>query len=207
MKINSIENTEHNAKRFFAALVETGITPVFDLDGVCLDARHRQKIWTPDDHEVGLCKYDQIGSLDLGNYRQQSTLDNIMKDKPLPFKVAMDLCNAHDVAYHVATARVVCAHNRTMFARKGIIPSRVFARGGEHDKRRDDHLKETLLRSNFSDRQRAKMILIDDCLANCKAARRIGMLALHVLSAEPVKEKAERQLSMQLDTLDIRPLV
>ena len=180
--MKKIENTPSQALALAQAIIDSGVEPVFDLDGVLLDATHRQSIYTADHVALGICNEDQIGQLDLDAYRAHTTAEKVNQDKNLPLMAVIDKLNQLDVKYHVATARVItrCPHSSKLLKDRGIKPASIMCRDGEHDKRRDSHLKQTKLVAKFSDRQRANMVLIDDSLGNCKAAMQIGMKAIHV---------------------------
>lgn len=162
-----MKNTYKSAKALALHLAANSLTPVFDLDGVCIDATARQL--TKDD-----------GSLDLEHYRENSTAEKIAQDKELPLMSVMREYSARGKPFHIATARVMCEHTQDWLKRRGIRPHSVMARDGEADTRRDYQLKTDKLTAAFSDSQRAKMVLIDDNHANIQAAKAMGMKAIHV---------------------------
>ena len=162
-----IKNTSKQARSLAASIIESGIVPCWDLDGVLLNATHRQ-----------ICKPD--GSLDLDKYRENSTAEKIAMDKSLALLEAIDILNANNVPYHVVTARVACRHTLALLEDRNIKPLHIMARSGEHDNRKDAHLKSTHLTANFSLRQRENMVLIDDNLANCDSAIALSMRSIHV---------------------------
>lgn len=167
MPIQIVNNTADNAQRLAANVLATGAVPVFDLDGVLLDARHRQ-----------VTKAD--GSLDLDHYRENSTAELIAQDKPLPLIEAIQRLNMANHAYYVCTARSMSRHDYELLASLNIKPRKVFSRDGVTDNRRDFELKTAKLSEAFNGLERMNMLLIDDNLANCKAAESLGMLALRV---------------------------
>ena len=178
--MQTMKNTKTAARTLFNALVESGITPIFDMDGIALDASHRINLYTQDHESLGLCTVEQIGQLNLSAYRVNSTHENIQQDKSLPLLDTIHMLNAANKPYHVCTARVVCSGTRKLFKDRGINPHILMSRDGEHDNRRDSHLKTTKILSKFDERQRSRLVLIDDSLGNCKAVKEIGVKAIHV---------------------------
>lgn len=165
--MKTIHNTKHHATRLALSVIQSGITPAIDLDGVLLDARARQ-----------LTKAD--GSLCLEHYRENSTPEKIAQDKTLPLIDFVNALNNAGVGYHVITARVACTSTRKLLKDKGINPLSIMARRDENDHRRDYKLKCDHLAANFTQRQRENMVLIDDNLANCKAVQELGLKAVRV---------------------------
>lgn len=162
-----LENNPLNARQLAGVLKTTKTVPVFDMDGVFADATHRQ-----------ICKPD--GSLDLEKYRENSTAEKIAQDKPLPMIETLKLLQKHGVDYHICTARVVCKNTMNWIHDNGLTPKSVMARSHNADTRKDYRLKEINLRSRFHAHDLQNMVLIDDNLANCKMAERIGMCAINV---------------------------
>ena len=172
-----LKNTRSNALQLAATLTVSKRVPVFDMDGVFADARHRQ-----------ICKPD--GSLDLDKYRENSTVEKIARDSPLPMIETLQMLSELGVDYHICTARVVCTGTEKWLENHGITPKSIMSRcpdrvnteTGERvsDTRKDFKLKETHLRSRFHAHDLEKMVLIDDNLANCRMAERNGMLAINV---------------------------
>lgn len=162
-----IQNTQLHAISLVRFFVENNITPIFDIDGVLADASHRQ-----------ICNPD--GSLNLEKYREMSTAEYIAKDKELPLIEAIKLLNDLEVNYHVCTARVACENTVNWLQSKGINPIRLMARDGEEDTRKDYELKTDKIAMHFTPSQREKMALIDDNIANCEAAKNLGLKAFHV---------------------------
>ena len=163
----TIKNTRRAARELARAIIETGAFPQFDLDGVLLNASHRQA-----------CHPD--GSLNLLKYRENSTPENIALDKEMALIETISILNVHRIKYNVITARVACPSTLARLESAGIRPSIVMARNGEQDRRRDYQLKTDHLVSKFSRRERENMLLIDDNLANCQAVIEIGLKAIHV---------------------------
>lgn len=133
---------------------EKGFLPVFDLDGVLFDARHRQSL-------------NADGSLNLEAYRQNSTLENIAKDKPLPLLGAVHALNAANVPYLVCTARPLCEGTKKLLRDHGIAPIMAHGRG-EDDHRRDFELKSQALAAY------GPVLLVDDNDQNLEAIKGLG---------------------------------
>ena len=162
----TVKNTLETATNLVAFVTKNNLVPVFDMDGVFADATHRQ-----------ICNPD--GSLNLDRYREMSTAEYIAKDKELPLIEALKALQATTGVY-ICTARVACENTKNWLESRGIKPLGIFARDGEHDCRRDYELKSAKLSANFMADELAKMVLIDDNSANCRAAQRLGMVAVNV---------------------------
>jgi hypothetical protein len=162
-----INNTKEQAKELATQIMQTGIIPIWDLDGVLFSAVARQLT-------------NKDGSLNLDDYRKNSTPEKIARDLPLDLLEAIHILNKNNYPYHVATARVVCPSTAKLLAVNKVTPLKIMGRGGENDSRRDHLLKCDHLISSFSRRERERMILIDDNLNNCEAVTRIGVKAIHV---------------------------
>ena len=165
--MKTLTNTTKSAYELVNMIVEKNIVPVFDMDGVFIDATHRQ-----------ICNPD--GSLNLAKYREMSTAEHISKDKELPLILALQILNDLGVEYHICTARVLCENTRNWLDQRGIKAGVYMGRDGENDSRRDYQLKAQKLSSLFTAEQRANMMLIDDNVNNCKAALEIGLQAINV---------------------------
>ena len=163
----TLQNTKKSAIDLAATLIVSKRVPVFDMDGVFANATHRQ-----------ICNSD--GSLNLDKYREMSTLDHIMKDEALPLIEAIHILQKQDKEFHICTARVMCNNTKTWLKAHNIKPKSIMARCSDTDSRRDYHLKTTNLQSRFNLKQLENMVLIDDNIANCKAAKRLGMQAINV---------------------------
>lgn len=154
MNNSKVLNTNHTAKRLLAHLLENPqIIPVWDLDGVLLDASHRIDL-RPD------------GSLDLDKYRANTTHDNVMKDRNLPLMSVIHALNELERPYYVATARVLCQHSQALLRQRAIRPVAAISRG-ETDYRKDWDLKVAGIHNTFSINQFKDILLIDDCPSNC----------------------------------------
>lgn len=163
-----VENTAKTATFLSVFFSQNRIlTPVFDLDGVAINAKHRQ-ITLPD------------GSLDLQKYRENSTASMIAKDQELPILATMQTLSQFNVGFHIATARVMCKHTQRWLQQRGVKPNFVFSRQGDSDTRRDFELKRHALQTNFTQALLNHMVLIDDNQANCEMARQIGMRSIQV---------------------------
>lgn len=165
--MKTLVNSTQTAYELINHIVETGITPVFDMDGVFIDATHRQ-----------ICNPD--GSLNLEKYREMSTAEHISKDKELPLILALQVLADLGIEYHICTARVLCENTRQWLADRDIKATVYMGRDGENDARRDYQLKAEKLQQNFSREQLLNMVLIDDNVKNCEAAKSIGMAAINV---------------------------
>jgi hypothetical protein len=163
----TLQNTKKSAIDLAATLIVSKRVPVFDMDGVFANATHRQ-----------ICNSD--GSLNLDKYREMSTLDHIMKDEVLPLIEAIHILQKKDKEFHICTARVMCNNTKTWLKAHNIKPKSIMARCSDTDSRRDYHLKTTNLQSRFNLKQLENMVLIDDNIDNCKAAKRLGMQAINV---------------------------
>ena len=165
--MQTLQNTTASAYALVDMIVSKNLTPVFDMDGVFIDATHRQ-----------ICKPD--GSLDLDKYREMSTAEHIAKDKELPLVLALQILGNLGIEYHICTARVLCDNTKNWLKARGIRAGVYMGRDGLNDNRRDYVLKAAKLSANFCEKTRANMVLIDDNTANCKAALEIGMMAVNV---------------------------
>lgn len=163
----TLQNTKQSARELAATLIVSKRVPVFDMDGVFANATHRQ-----------ICNAD--GSLNLDKYREMSTLEHIMKDEVLPLIEAIHVLQENNTEFHICTARVMCDNTKTWLAANNVKPKSIMARCSDTDSRRDYHLKTTNLQSRFDVQQLKNMVLIDDNLANCQAAKRLKMAAIHV---------------------------
>lgn len=143
------------------------VLPVFDLDGVLLNAEHRINLH-PD------------GSLDLDQYRKDSTLANIMQDKNLPLMAVIHHLNEFKRPYHVATARVLCEGSQALLKQRGILPVGAISRGVT-DYRKDWDLKVSGVQAMFEPEQFKRIMLIDDCPSNCDAfINALGAWAINI---------------------------
>tara|TARA_R110000796_G_scaffold67714_3_gene155333 strand:+ start:2546 stop:3058 length:513 start_codon:yes stop_codon:yes gene_type:complete len=163
----TLQNTTSNATALLSGIIASKIVPVFDMDGVFADASHRQ-----------ICNAD--GSLNLDKYREMSTAEHVKKDAELPMIKVLQALTRLGIDFHICTARIMCDNTASWIDAKKIAPKSVMARCGDHDSRRDHKLKTTNLISRFSHFQLKNMMLIDDNLDNCKAAKAIGMKAINV---------------------------
>lgn len=163
----TLHNTFENAVDLVDAIKKDRIIPVFDLDGVIIDATHRQ-----------ILKAD--GSLDLDQYRANSTPILIDQDKALPFAISANTLTSAKIPFFVCTARVMCRSSIKWLSKRGIMPHMIFSRDGENDNRRDHILKRDHLTANFSKKQLERSFLIDDNESNLLMANAIGMQAIHV---------------------------
>ena len=164
----TIQNTRAAALQLTdAILLDQSIIPIFDLDGVVIDATHRQAIH-PD------------GSLNLEMYRKLSTAANIAKDQVMPLAEVPQFLTDAGRSFFVCTARVMCKNSEKWLRKNGIKPTAVFSREGENDRRKDFELKEYHLTRAFSSLELSRSFLVDDNLANCQMAQRLNMKAIHV---------------------------
>jgi len=176
----TIKNTHSDAHTLTRAIINSGVTPLIDLDGVLLDATHRQCTFTAVHVKQGLCQAADIGALNLVEYRKKCTPEHIAKDKALALLSMVHTLNACGIGYYVVTARVNCSSTAKLLKDKGINPLSCMARHSETDTRRDDHLKVDNLLAQFEPHELKNMVLIDDNLRNLKAVQAIGVRAIHV---------------------------
>lgn len=163
-----IKNTPEKAAELAVAILQDpAVIPVFDLDGVLLDASARIKLH-PD------------GSLDLDHYRANTTAAQVAQDKSLPLLAVVHALNAAARPYYVATARVLCEHTRALLVARGITPAYAFGRNGDTDTRRDSDLKRQHLELAFPTKQRQRLMIIDDHYPNCLAVVELGGKAINV---------------------------
>jgi len=146
-------------------MIKKGTVPIFDIDGVLLDATHRQ-VNNPD------------GSLNLSAYLENNTPDNIKKDTALPMTMLAAWCTYKRIKYAVATARVFCKDTETHLRGLGVRPDIVISRRDNGDRRPDHVLKHDGLLAHFTESERKRLLLIDDNFDNCKAAIQTGARAM-----------------------------
>lgn len=164
-----------NNNRFGVAMLQRqlarlpALVPVFDLDGVLLDASHRITL-------------KPCGALDLDKYRKDTTAENIQLDRDLPMVDLVHWLNQQKRPYYVATARVACEHTRARLEASYIRPAGIMARLGHDDRRGDAVLKADHFMAGFTDRERERLILLDDLRSNCEAALGCGMLAHQIIT-------------------------
>lgn len=165
-----IENTTKAASLLIYKLAsDPKLTPIFDLDGVLLDASHR-------------CKFKPCGALDLDDYRKNTTAEKVSQDRDLPLLAVVHWLNQAGRLYHVATARVPCQHTRARLKASQINPLILMGRDGEQDRRGDAILKAEKIAANFKPWELGDLVLIDDLESNCEAARSLGLGSVHVLT-------------------------
>lgn len=177
MKIN---NTSFNARLLVNLIQQENLIPIFDLDGVLLAAGHRISLYKQADVDAGKCEANQIGALNLDHYRLNSTAKQIQQDQNLPLLEAVHLLNTMGIDYHVSTARIGCHNTLALLKNRGITPKVMMNRQGESDNRRDNALKIDNLNHHFDKDIFSRLILIDDCKANCQSFESIGSNAIHV---------------------------
>lgn len=165
--MKTLQNNTQSAYELVNLIIQNDITPVFDMDGVFIDASHRQ-----------ICNAD--GSLNLDKYREMSTAEHISKDAELPLILALKILNDFGIEYHICTARILCENTRNWLDQRGIKAGVYMSRDGETDTRRDYQLKSEKLSQLFSKEQHVNMMLIDDNVKNCEAALRLGLQAVNV---------------------------
>lgn len=166
--IMTLPNTEAAATELARAVIEDrNVIPVFDLDGVLLSADHRIKLH-PD------------GSLDLAHYRANTTAEQVAQDRSLPLLAVVHELNRAGRPYYVATARVLCEHTRALLSDRGIMPALAMGRDGDQDNRKDADLKRQKLAAVFTEKQRQRLLLIDDHYLNCLAVSELGGKAINV---------------------------
>ncbi len=172
-------SNDFNGSKFLIDKIKLGLFPVFDLDGVILDASHRIKLFNFNDLARGACSREQIGQLDLAHYRKNTTRNNVLKDKTLPLYRVLQFCNNNSIKYAVCTARVVDTYNLELFDKLNIKPIHLFDRG---DDKRSDHLLKVDKLATLNSRLKSRAILIDDCIANCQeVANKLKLATCNVL--------------------------
>lgn len=180
----SYKNNSQTVHTLLSLVLKHELKPVFDIDGVLLDATHR-------------CKFDN-GILDLEHYRKYSTPELINKDKNLPLLDLVHKFNQIGVSYDVCTARVMCEPNRQMIASRGINPVNLMCRDGDRDSRRDHVLKRDKLTGIYTDRELKNILLIDDVKGNIRTMAALGCWIAHIDYELVPKDHT---------LLDIRPLL
>lgn len=164
----TLNNEAASVAKLLTLILEGGLTPVFDLDGVWLDARHRQAVMSD-------------GSLNLPAYIAASTYENCMLDAQLPLAAIAGALDELNIGYHCLTARPICDGTRDKVLRHiGAKPLSMMGRSGRTDHRRDYQLKHDWLSSAFSEQELSRMIMIDDNIANCEIALTLGMQAVNI---------------------------
>ena len=161
-----ITNNSKNARKLARKIIARNLILNVDLDGVLFCAKHRQLV-------------KQDGSLCLENYRLNSTAEKVALDKSLALLETIKILNSEGVKYNVITARVICPHTQKLLNDRQVFPTRIMARMGEGDNRKDHDLKSMHL-SKFTRATRKRMILVDDNTNNIKAARALGLHTLQV---------------------------
>lgn len=165
-----VENTFTAASLLIYKLAsDPKLIPIFDLDGVLLSAEHRIKL-------------KPCGALDLDHYRQNTTAEQVAKDRDLPLIDVVHWLNRAGRVYHVATARIPCEHTRARLKASQIQPLILMGRDGHHDRRGDAILKAEKIAANFKPSELSDLILIDDLESNCEAARSLGLGSVHVIT-------------------------
>lgn len=164
-----VENTPHAASLLVHWLTQRPeIVPVFDLDGVLLDASERIDLLP-------------CGALDLDKYRANTTAEKVAQDKELPLISVVHWLNANRRPYHVATARVLCEHTQARLQAAQVRPVLAMGRHGHNDRRGDAILKTDHFLAKIAADDLPRHCLIDDLESNTTAARNIGMLSVRVL--------------------------
>lgn len=161
----TLDNNYNDAKLLATTLRSMQWTPVLDLDGVVLDATHRQATHAD-------------GTLDLDKYRANSTWANVMADAMMPLALLGVWLTNNSLPFYVCTARPLCKGTQDKLNALGIKPNRIFHRGESQEA--DYILKHRAMSENFSEEQRANMVLIDDNIKNLEAVHNIGMKTVHV---------------------------
>ena len=144
-------------------------TLIFDIDGVLADSSHRQR-------------HDANGRLDLNHWRENSTAEQIRKDRPLPLVEYARGMMQTGVNIAVCTSRVIgpadliwlCEHIGHDFD--------LMSRDGETDNRRDGELKSTKLAEylNRNNLNPSECQFFDDLKENVEAARALGIQSEHI---------------------------
>ena len=144
---------------------------VYDLDGVLVDSSHRYRN-LPN------------GSIDLDYWIENSTPENIAKDRLLPLakQATKDILNP-EIYVIICTARVYCPDSIAFI--HGYIgrPNKLMMRG-ENDARQDCIMKQAKLNGFFALRQFAKLprFFWDDSLANIRHCATLFSRTFHIHS-------------------------
>lgn len=135
---------------------------IYDLDGTIIDSSHRTK-------------YMENGELDLANWIENNTKENIFKDDLLPmyWQLRQDYENGNIVI--ICTARQLGEHDLEYIHSMGIYYDYIYSRPKDCITR-DDILKAKQLRHFWNFKQFAKLrkYFYDDRIANLTAIRKFG---------------------------------
>ena len=145
------------------------LTPIFDLDGVLLDASHRQN-----------CNPD--GSLNLAKYIEDATYNNVMQDKALPLLQLVHDLNTMGIEYHIATARPLCQGTQDKLSELKVNYKVAIHRGDResNDTRKDYALKVQGILDNWEQEEYQQMMLIDDNLDNLRHVKGLGLATCQI---------------------------
>lgn len=134
---------------------------VFDFDGVLADSTHRYRTVI---NEQGIEK------IDLTFWRENSTPEQIAKDKPIYEQVLIyqAACRCPDTLVIIATSRIFCDSSADWVLNNlGYMPDFIQSRRGEHDTRKGADLKGGFiagLRATFQTLAAARVVFFDDNL-------------------------------------------
>lgn len=137
---------------------------IFDIDGVLADSSHRQNT-LPD------------GTLDLDNWRKQSTPEKIAKDKPLLYAKYAKLLHKLGFTVKISTARVMSNEDYKWIKKYvGIDKHHIFSRPqGCFDM--DSELKRNHFKVLSRQKNYDKMRFYDDNIHNIRMAKTLGIKA------------------------------
>lgn len=142
-------------------------TMVFDLDGVVVDARHRQIL-------------NSDGSLDIANYKANSTAEKIARDVELPFLEVMREMTKRKQVFHICTAREFCENTANWLRSRGADFSLALGRPSGSAERdfilKKNHFEKTLLSNTPS----KGLMFIDDNIKNVETILGLSVPTIHV---------------------------
>ena len=137
---------------------------IFDLDGTVIDSSHRRS-------------YNPDGTLNIDEWRRNSTRDNIMRDKLLPLASIMrELIHAKEMVA-ICTARVLRDADYDFLSLHGIMPRIIISRT-EGDTTPDAEFKKRELAHSFTTRWLCTATMWEDMPEIRKAVNTLGVLPL-----------------------------
>jgi hypothetical protein len=157
---------------------------IFDLDDTVIDSSHRATLKTDNGQVV----------LDLDAWRQDSTRENIFKDKLLPLATFMRECiQAEHTFVWVCTARNMQQADHDFLAENGLTPNLVLSRQLDDD--REDHILKRKMISkllNLKPFKDCETIFFDDKPKNLQALEglidfNLNARAINDIGAIPVE--------------------
>jgi hypothetical protein len=142
---------------------------LFDLDATIFCSKHRQLT-------------DENGALDLIHWRENSTKEKVLSDKPLPL---INFWRASQKSQHIqiaiCTARFMSEHDYQLIRMHGLKFHHDISRQGETDTRPDHELKREGITSLLvkmripTSRWKSAVSIYDDNRKVLKMARQLGI--------------------------------